>query len=174
MSDPQQPPVPPYASNAGQPPQPVHPVQPAPAAQPHYQGHAPQAPQQSYTQPQPYGQPVYPAPTTGASSPSDSNAPGKVGFILGLVGVAIQVLLNVVIQIMIRSEGYQAISIASGVFSVLIFLAGVGALVFGLIGLKRTGAPKAFAGIATGLGIAITVTVGFSFILDAINSVLYF
>jgi hypothetical protein len=163
MSEPQQPPVPPYASNAPQPPQPGYPVDQAPNHQQYYQGQAPQG----------YAQPGYPANQTGANSPSDSNAPGKVGFILGLVAVGLQVLLSVIIQIMIRSQGYDLISLVSGVVAVIIFLAGVGALVFGLIGLKRAGS-KTFAGIATGLGIAVVVSAGFNFILNAISSLLYF
>lgn len=169
MSDPQQPQVPPYASGAGQPPQPGFPAQPAP--QPYYQGQAPQAPQ-GYAQPgQHYAQPSYP---TRTPTPTDSNTPGKIGFILGLVGLGIGLLLSVIIQIMIRSDGYEMISVVSGVLSVLIFLADAAALAFGIIGLKRVGAPHALAGIATGLGIAGIVTAGFSFILTALSSLLYF
>lgn len=153
MSDPQQPQVPPYASNAGQPPQSSYPPQ-------------------GYAQPQPpYAQPAY---ATPASTPTDSNAPGKIGFILGLVGLGLGLLLNVIIQIMIRTQGYDLINVVSGVMSVIIFLASAAALVFGIIGLKRVGAPHALAGIATGLGGAGVVGTGFNFILNAISSVLYY
>lgn len=156
MSDPQQPQNPPYAS------------QPAQQQPPRY-APQPQA-QPAYAQPAPggYGQPPHtPAP---APSQTGANSMGKIGFILGLVSIGVQVLLNLIIQIMIRSNGYQLISIFSGIFSVLIFFTGVGALVFGLIGIKRPGAPHALAGIATGLGIAIVVGVVMNFIFSTINT----
>lgn len=178
MSDPQQqPPVPPYASNAGQPPQPSHPPQTTPAPQQYYQGQAPQQGNlpsaQGYAQPQQgYTQPGYPT-STPASTQTDSNAPGKIGFIIGLVGIGLSLLLNVTIQILIHSQmqSYELINLVSGVFSVLVFLAGVGALVFGIIGLKRAGAPHGLAGIATGLGFASVLGTGFNFILNAVSSV---
>ncbi|WP_307359465.1 hypothetical protein [Microbacterium murale] len=177
MSDPQQPQIPPYASNPGQPPQPGYPAPgtPAPTAHHYYQGGAPQAPpaQPQYTQPQQaqYGQPVY---SPAASGPADSNTPGRIGFIIGLIGLAVSLLTNVIIQIMIRSADYQLIGLVSGALSVLTFLASLAALIFGLIGLRRVGAPHGLAGIATGLGGAGVVGAGFTFILNAVSSVFYF
>lgn len=160
MSDPQQPPLPPYGSNEPQPAQPAgYPTQPAAASQ------------------QPHAQPVYAQPAYSPSaptSPTDSNPMGRIGLIFGIVSVGLQVLLNVMIQIMIRSNGYQIISVISGVFSVIIFLAGVGALVFGILGIKRVGAPHAVAGIATGLGIAIVVGAGMNFVFNAISMMMAF
>lgn len=161
MSDPQQPQTPPHAS------------QPTPPPQAHQ-------PPQAYAQPQPvyaqpaqrgYAQPVYSPPAVG---PTDSNAPGKIGFIIGLVGLSLSLLLNVIIQIMIRSQGYELINLISGVMSVIIFLAAAAALVFGIIGLRRVGAPHALAGIATGLGGAGVVGTGFNFILNAFSAAFYF
>lgn len=174
MSDPQQSPVPPYAQSAGQPPQPAYPPQPttgrapAPSAQHYYRGGTPQQPQ--YAQP-PYGQPAY---SPAASGPTASNTPGRIGFIVGLVGLGISLLTNVIIQIMIRSADYQLIGLVSGALSVITFLAALAALIFGIIGLRRAGEPHGLAGIATGLGGAGVVGAGFSFILNAISSFLYF
>ncbi|WP_300266627.1 hypothetical protein [Microbacterium sp.] len=158
MSDPQQPQNPPYASQPAQqqPPQ----YAPQQQAQPAYAHPA---------QPTPggYGQPSYtPAPTP---SQTGANPMGKIGFILGLVSIGVQVLLNLIIQIMIRSDGYQLISLFSNIFSIVIFLTGVGGLVFGLIGIKRPGAPHALSGIAAGIGITIVIGAGMNFIFAAIN-----
>ncbi|WP_460781238.1 hypothetical protein [Microbacterium shaanxiense] len=182
MSDPQQSPVPPYASNAGQPPQPTYPpqpgqpAQPAPTAHQYYQGGG--APQQQaqpqYTQPQ-YAQAQYAQPGhAGASSPSSSNAPGRIGFIIGLIGLAVGLLSNVIVQIMIRSADYALIGLVSGGFSVVAFLASLAALIFGIVGLRRVGAPHGLAGIATGLGGAGVIGAGFAFILNAVSSIFYF
>lgn len=186
MSDPQQPPVPPYASNAPQPPQPGHPAQPGYAGQPapnaapaptanhYYQGGAPQAqhPQTQHPQTQqPYGQPAYPS---AARGPSGANTPGRIGFVIGLVGLFLGLLSSVIIQIMIRTSDYQLISLISGAFAVITFLAALAALIFGIVGLRRPGAPHGLAGIATGLGGAGVVGAGFSFILTAFSAVLYF
>jgi len=175
MSDPQQSPVPPYASNAPQPPQQSQPAPsaaPAPSAQHYYQGGAPQAQysQAQYSQPQ-YGQPQY---SPAASGPSDSNTPGRIGFIVGLIGLAVGLLSSVIIQIMIRSADYQLIGLVSGALAVITFFASLAALIFGIIGLRRPGAPHGLAGIATGLGGAGVVGAGFTFILNAISSVFYF
>lgn len=189
MSDPQQSPVPPYASNAGQPPQPTYPpqpAQPAPTAHQYYQGGG--APQQQaqphqaqpqYTQPQyaqaQYGQTQYAQPGhAGASSPASSNAPGRIGFIIGLIGLAVGLLSNVIVQIMIRSADYALIGLVSGGFSVVAFLASLAALIFGIVGLRRVGAPHGLAGIATGLGGAGVIGAGFAFILNAVSSIFYF
>lgn len=173
MSDPQQSQVPPYAPNAAQPPQPSYPPQPptssAPSAQHYYQGGA-QQPQPQYAQPQ-YVQPAY---ESAASGRTGSNTPGRIGFIIGLVGLGFNLLTNVIIQIMIRSADYQLIGLVSGALSVITFLAALAALIFGIIGLRRVGAPHGLAGIATGLGGAGVVGAGFSFILNAISSLLYF
>ncbi|WP_426187346.1 hypothetical protein [Microbacterium sp. TWP3-1-2b2] len=173
MSDPQQPQVPPYASNAPQPPQAGYPTQqtpspaPAPTAQHHYQGGAPQP---QYAQPQ-YAQPAY---ASTAARPTDSNTPGKIGFIIGLVGLGLGLLQNVIVQIMIRSQAYDLINLISGVLSVIVFLAAAAALAFGIIGLKRVGAPHALAGIATGLGGAGVIGTGFSFIIFSVSSAFAF
>lgn len=179
MSDPQQSPVPPYASNAPQPPQPGHQTAPppsaAPTAQHYYQGGAAQAPRAPYAQ-SPYAAPAYaqPAYASTASGPTLSNAPGRIGFIIGLVGLGIGVLMNIAIRIMIRSDGYQLISLVNGALSVIVFLAAVAALVFGVIGLRRAGAPHGLAGIATGLGIVGVVNGGINFILYMLDAILYF
>jgi hypothetical protein len=175
MSDPQQSPVPPYASNAPQPPQAQPPAgyPPQPTAQHYYQGGAPQ---QQYAQPQPQLQPQYaqPAYSPAAAGTAGSNTPGRIGFIIGLVGLGFSLLTNVIIQVMIRSAGYQLIGLVSGALSVITFLAALTALIFGIVGLRRVGAPHGLAGIATGLGGAGVVGAGFSFILNTISSFLYF
>ena len=192
MSDPQQSPVPPYASNAGLPPQPEHPPQtgypaqtaptapptptPAPTANHYYQGGAPQQPQApQYGQQQhsqaPYAQPAY---VSAASSATDSNPPGRIGLIIGLAGLVISLLSNVVVQIMIRTSDYALIGLVSGALAVVAFLASLAALIFGIVGLRRAGAPHGLAGIATGLGIAGVVGAGFAFIINAVSSLFYF
>ncbi len=150
MSDPQQQPsVPPYSS--GQP-------QPYPA---------PQAPPPGYigAPAQPVHQPIAPAPTgtpaqayPAASAPATAtNAPGRIGFILGLAGIVVGFLFSLIAQFTLIVSGYrhyESYSALYGVGNFLALLLSIGALVFGIVGLRRAGAPLALAGIATGLGIA--------------------
>jgi len=98
------------------------------------------------------------------------NVPGRIGFILGLVGLGLGLMTNVLMQSMIRSGDYQIVSVISGPVSIFVFIAAVLALVFGLIGLNRPNAPHAQAGIATGLGIAGVTSGLFSFL----SSFLYY
>lgn len=163
MSDPQQPPVPPYASNTGQP---SYPPQASPPAQQHYQGQNPQPP---LNPAQAYPGPAYSPPA--ATTSTDANLPGKIGFIIGLISLGLSILSNVIFQIMIRADGYALLNLVSSIFSVIIFLASAAALVFGIIGLRRVGAPHGLAGIATGLGGSVVVGLGFNFILNAVSGI---
>lgn len=160
MSDPQQqPPVPPYASNAGQPPQ--HP-QP-PYQQPPYQAQPPQG----YVL---NSQPAQPGRAISASV--NSNTPGKVGLILGAASIALQLILNAVLQLAVHD--FDVFTVVNSTFTTLIFLTALGALIFGIIGIRRVGAPQTLAGIATGIGITIAVSTAFYFILSTLRPLLSF
>jgi len=154
MTDPQQPHLPPYASNAPQPS--GYPAQAAPAAQQ-----------------QPYYAPAAPI------AASATNAAGRIGFILGLVGLGVGLLTSAIVQIVLRSPisavgfDYAMITLINGAGSLLAFIAAVAALVFGLIGIRKVGAPHAQAGIATGLGLAGVVGGMFTFLLTAASPLFY-
>ncbi|HCS60832.1 MAG TPA: hypothetical protein DIW46_05440 [Microbacterium sp.] len=155
MSDPQQPPLPPYASNVPQPAQHGggYPAQPA------------QHPQQA-----PYAS-ASPSPAGG------TNTAGRIGFFIGLGGLVVGLLTSTIVQVLIRSFSsgfdYSMVSVVSGFGSFLAFIASVCALVFGLIGIRKVGAPHAQAGIATGLGIAGVVSGIFSFLLTVTAGFFY-
>lgn len=157
MSDPRQHPhrIPPYASQqpAGQPGQPGQPGQ-------HPQQHA----SQGYVL---NGQSLGAAPATG-------NPAGRAGLIIGLIGLAIGIVMNVAVQVMVRTGGYAAFSILNGAAALVTFAATLAALILGLVGLRRAGAPLAAAGIATGLGIAGVVGIGVNFIVSSFSMLLYY
>jgi hypothetical protein len=166
MSDPQQPPVPPYPSA----PQP-----PASGGHPPY-GVPQQQPTQPYSaQPQGYAPTGYPAqpgyPAAGASG--TGNPPGRIGFIVGLIGLALGLVFSIASQAMIRTGSYEAIGLVGGLGNILSLLAAVAALILGIVGLRRPGAPHGQAGIAVGLGIAGTVSGIFGVLIGALTSLLY-
>ncbi len=99
---------------------------------------------------------------------------GRIGLIFGLVSIGLEVVMNVIIQVLIRTNNYYMINLFSSVVTVIILLVAVGALVFGLIGIKRVGAPHAAAGIATGIGIAVVIGVGVNFVLNALNMAFFY
>lgn len=107
-------------------------------------------------------------------APTNTNPAGRAGLIIGLVGLAIGVLVNVFVQVLIRTGGFTVASIFSTLGSLLAFAAALTALILGLVGLKRIGAPHGAAGIAAGLGIAGVVTILFSLIISAMDWLLYF
>lgn len=169
MSDPQQPQVPPYASGAQWSTPPGYPTtgQPAQSAPPPGYPAAAQAPQAvpGYTG-------AYSAAPVAPSGSTD--ALGRVGFIIGLAGLAISMLFSLITQIMYSVGGYPdftVIGAISSISQVLVFLCAAAALVLGILGLRRGGS-KTLAGIATGLGIAGVATGLFSFMLGGISTLL--
>lgn len=102
----------------------------------------------------------YYAPTTQPATATATNTPGRIGFIVGLVGLGIGLLSSAIVQIIIRSPlsamdfNYAIINIINGFGSFLALAASLVALILGIVGLRKAGFPHAQAGIATGLGIA--------------------
>lgn len=164
MSDPQQHPgnphqIPPYVSQ----PQSGQPQPPHPSHQQHAQQHA----TQGYILNGQTAQITQPAGTA-------ANTAGRAGVIVGLIGLAIGIFSNLVVQALIRTSGYGALSMFSGVGSLLAFAAALAALILGLIGLRNPSAPHGAAGIATGLGIAGVVNILFGFIVSTAGAFFYF
>ncbi|KDA06921.1 hypothetical protein DC31_07435 [Microbacterium sp. CH12i] len=150
MSDPQQPHLPPFVSHPGQQP-----------PQPNYQAPAqPQAPQGYYSPP-------------AQTGPGNTNTPGKIGLIIGLVSLGLGLLMNVIVQMLVRSVGYSMVSVVGGVGTFLVFAASAAALILGIIGLRKAGVPQAQAGIATGLGFAGVVGAIFN-VLFSLTASLYY
>lgn len=165
MSDPQLPPIPPYASGAGRSAQPGQSQQ----TPPHYRGQHP-APQ-GYVlngQSSSAGQPPYAQTGTATGNPA-----GRIGLIVGLIGLGVGILMNVLVQVTIRGGDYASISLISSASVLITFIAAVVALILGSIGLKRVGAPHAQAGIAVGLGIAGVVSGVYAFLLTASSWLFY-
>lgn len=152
MSDPQQQPhrLPPYMSQQ-------------PSGQPEHQGHAAQGYALNAQSPQP-----------GRTALTSTNPAGRAGLIIGLVGLVIGVLVNLFVQVMIRTGGFAVVSIFSTFGSLIAFAAALTALILGLVGLRRIGAPHGAAGIAAGLGIAGVVNILFGFIISGMDWLLYF
>lgn len=191
MSDPQHPhpQVPPYAGTPqptpypGQPGYDGQPGQPANGAP----GHGAQPPGTpppstwSADAPQPaygyaaQGQPApggYPA--TYPAQPGATNTPGRAGMIVGLAALALGIVLNIAVQLLYYTDGWQTGEILTLLNSVVTLGGGIAALVLGLIGLRRKGAPHAAAGIATGLGIAAVVSALYSLLVSFLYQVLYY
>ncbi len=165
MSDPQQPQVPPYAPQMppqGFPDQPHHPAQP-----PSAQHAAPRQPAQGYVL---NGQSIQ-------SAPSGANPAGRTGLILGFVALAISLVTSILVQVLIRAADYSmfgAYSVVNGIGSLLALGAAVAALILGLIGIRRVGAPHAAAGVAVGIGIAQIISILFGWLSTVVGSFLYF
>lgn len=170
MSDPQQPQVPPYAPQM--PPQgfPDQPHRPAhPAQSPSAQHAAPRQPAQGYVL---NGQSIQSAP-----SGSNANPAGRTGLILGFVALAISLVTSILVQVTIRAADYSmfgAYSVVNGIGSLLALGAAVAALILGLIGIRRVGAPHAAAGVAVGIGIAQIISILFGWLSTVVGSFLYF
>ncbi|HWV49570.1 MAG TPA: hypothetical protein VN035_08945 [Microbacterium sp.] len=166
MSDPQQPhqpQVPPYA-------QPQQPASGPYSAQPGYG-----APAGQHAQPQGYqlnansAQPGYPSPS-GARS---ANAPGRLGFVFGLIAVGLGLISTLASTVLIYSydysSGYAMIEIANWLGSFIVLAVAGLALGFGIAGLRRPNAPHGQAGIAVGIGIAVIVGSLGSIIINALG-----
>jgi hypothetical protein len=173
MSDPQHPQVPPYVlQQPAFPDQPHYPAQPPAGAQ--QAGH-PRQTAQGYVlngqslQP---GQPAYAGASRAAVNPA-----GRAGLILGLIAIAISLVGSIAIQVLLRSNaygGYALYNVVSGIGSLIAFAAALAALILGLIGIRRAGAPHAAAGIAVGIGIAQVASIAFGFLSSTIGAFLYF
>jgi len=172
MSEPQQPQGGhPGQPQGGHPGQPTHLGQPAPGApaQPAQPGqqNAPYAGQQPYG-----GQPYY-SPSTAPSGSGSGNTAGKIGFIVGLVSLGLSLLITLIMQFLYRSDGWQAAQILNGANLFISLIGSAAALVLGIIGLRRRGAPHGMAGIAVGLGIAGVAGALVSMLIGAFSWVLY-
>lgn len=153
--------VPPYASSS-----------PGAYPQPASQQPAPQRPGARQPAPQGYvlnGQGAHPAP----SASTTGNPAGRAGLVIGLISIVAGIATNLLVQVMIHTDGYAIVSFVSGIGSLLAFATGVAALILGLIGIRRPGAPHAAAGIATGIGIATVVTILFNQLISVVATVLY-
>ncbi|MGO2747599.1 hypothetical protein [Microbacterium sp.] len=141
-----------------------------PAQNPHHlPPYISQQPQGGYPAQQPQaGYPAQdPAPRTG-------NPAGRIGLILGIVALGINVVTSIVFQIMIRTDGYRLYGLINGVGAFLAFAAGLAALICGFVGLRRSGTPQAAAGIAAGIGIAVVAGTAFSFMINSVGSLMPF
>lgn len=154
MSDPQHPQVPPYA-------------QPQPPASGRYPGQPTQHPQ-GYVLNGNSAQPGYPAQAAG-----NPNPPGRIGFIFGLIAVAVGLVSNLATSVLVYSGGYGAYEVAT-LLGTLVILAVAGlALGFGIAGLRRPNAPHGQAGIAVGIGLAVLVGTLGSLLINGIGAALY-
>ena len=80
-------------------------------------------------------------------------------------------------QVLIRAADYSmfgAYSVVNGIGSLLALGAAVAALILGLIGIRRVGAPHAAAGVAVGIGIAQIISILFGWLSTVVGSFLYF
>ncbi len=109
-----------------------------------------------------------------ARQPTTGNPAGRAGLIIGLIGLTVGVVTNLIVQMMIRTDGYMIISLISGVGALLGFVLALAALILGIIGLRRPDAPHGTAGIATGLGIAGVVGIALNYLFSLIGSLLNF
>jgi hypothetical protein len=154
MSDPQQhqqPQVPPYA-------QPQQPSSGPFAAQPGYG-----APAGQHAQPQGYqlNASSMPSGYPSATGAGSTNAPGRLGFIFGLIAVGLGLVSTLANTALIYSydysSGYAMIEVANWLGSFIVLAVAGLALGFGIAGLRRPAAPHGQAGIAVGIGIAVIV-----------------
>lgn len=100
--------------------------------------------------------PPTPASPYGSTGWAPGNRSGKAAFILGLASLAVTSVLIVVQRAMIFADdrNHAAISVLTLIHVVTsLWMYGV-TLVFGIAGLRRIGAPKALAGIGTGIAVA--------------------
>ncbi|MGO2931697.1 hypothetical protein [Microbacterium sp.] len=149
------------------------PVPPYAAQQPPY---SQQTPQQRPHQNAAQGYVLNGQPPQATQPTSNINPVGRAGLILGLIAIAIAVVNNIVLQVLIASSAYSgySFSLVSGVGTFLTFAAALAALILGLIGIRRVGAPHAAAGIAVGIGIAQVVGIAFSTFVGFFGSFLTF
>lgn len=138
MSDPQHHSVPPYISSTGQP------------GQPPYATGVPAIPPAGYPLGTHPAQPTYAASTAAPAT----NGPGRIGFVIGLISLAVGLFSSVIVQSMYLMGAWDTAPIINGLSLFLTFAGSVLALVFGLIALRRQGVAHGQAGIAVGLGIA--------------------
>lgn len=122
---------------------------------------------------QPPVQPAAPYQQQPAPGDAIENPLGRIAFILGLVALGLNVLTNAGVQILVRTTGAMVGSAVSTVGSLLVLAAGICALIFGLIAIKRPG-PRALAGIGAGIGIAVCVGVVTSFLIALAFTAMYF
>lgn len=126
--------------------------QPGYPPQPPYQGQPPQA--------------VQPAGT--------SSSLGRVGLILGIAALVVDILSSLTFQIMLRLDAYQLYGIVNLFGTFVVFALALAALVLGLISLRRPNDSKAVAGIATGIGATMVIGNVVSFGFGTLGSLLYF
>ncbi|MFB7249708.1 hypothetical protein [Microbacterium sp. NPDC056234] len=157
MSDPQQPQVPPYA-------------QPQPPASGRYPGQpAHYAQSQGYVLNGNSAQPGYPSPTPAAHA----NPPGRIGFIFGLIGIAVGLISSLATNVLVYSGGYDTYEVSTLLGTLVILVVAGLALGFGVAGLRRPNAPHGQAGIAVGIGLALLVGTLGSLVINAVGAALF-
>ena len=126
------------------------------------------------------GQGGYPGQAGPPAGQTAVNTPGRLGFILGVVGLGVGLLTTAIVQVIIRSPGslgmdfgYAIIGVVNGAGAFIALAASLAALILGIIGLRKAGAPHAQAGIATGLGISGVVGGIFTFLLTVAAPLFY-
>lgn len=136
--------------------------------------------------PTPSGAPATPAAATPAPAtpfapnPYTSAAPAAGGtsnpvavasVVLGIVAVALGVINQLATIALLQSSNFELYRVLSGIFSFGMVLAGLAALVLGLVASRRpTGRLR--AGIGIGLGAAVSTGVLVGFAVNAVLSVL--
>ncbi|MFT4283386.1 MAG: hypothetical protein QM598_00960 [Protaetiibacter sp.] len=100
----------------------------------------------------------------GASSAEAARNPlALASFAAGIAAVALGVVSQLTTMTLLRAGGYQVYALVSGVFSVLVLLAGIAALVLGLVAAQRPGSRlRAGMGIGIGTAVCVSVFVGFA------------
>lgn len=133
----------------------------------------PDVQQPGVQQPGTPGQYTYVAPQQPPGTTA-ANPAGRASLILGLVSIGLGILIDILIQVMIRTDGYMVVSVVSGVGSLLAFLTALAALIIGLIGIRRPGVPHVAAGIGAGIGIAGVLGIASSYLIGTVGSLLFF
>ena len=106
----------------------------------------------------------------GAPSPQEPRNPlALASLAAGIAAVALGVVSQLTTMTLLRSGGYQLYALVSGVFSVLVLLTGLAALVLGLVAAQRPGS-RLRAGMGIGIGTAVCVSVFVGFALGGILS----
>jgi len=121
-------------------------------------------------QPHPAGYPVPQSTQPVQPASSNVNAAGRVALILGIIALGINIIMSILFQVLVRTDGYQLYGIVDGVGSLLSFAAALAAIIVGFSALRRRGASQVSAGIAIGIGLTIAVSRVFGFVTSTIAS----
>jgi len=150
-SHPQPPQTPPYAAAPG-------------AAANAYQAGGPAGPAYPAAGYPATGHPAAGYPTPPARPAASGNTPALVSVILAGVLLLWDIIRSVLIQVLVRTGGWEVYQAFSVIGAVLTFALAIAALVFGLIGILRGTGRKALAGIGVGVGGYILISAAFSLV----------